>query len=458
MSQTACPHCGSTNNLKTAGQLYCADCGQLIDASKPKKTESKSPKVVSHKAPVAKSQTKASTPPLNLRAIDEARATTKKPSPSKPGVLDLKNAQPKAPAKKTIGRHVPPASVAKPEISVTPAVVKIPVQRKFHHKLALRDGLKSITTGKAFVIAFAATLLATLAETSFSRWFAASGSYAISQSFSKQVLNGPRFQTIIDHLGWALLLGYISYLVYHYALADIIFRTSRIFDRRFASAAQCRRAALGSLAGLFAIDLITWMLALTSLTLVAAANIGFIGTKSLGIFGLILAGLTNLVAAYVWLGLIAARHMATYAVVLGQVGVRRAYSAGWALYTRQFGRLTNGLLLIGLVTAIVAVPATLAWRLASVSTTLGFALIVALSALTQAIILIIGAVYFLRLYRFLISQEYDADLGHLLSGRQPRQSHVARRLIVLSAVSIVVIVVSLLCINYAAPIAKALIR
>ena len=462
MSQITCPHCESTNNLKTAGQLYCADCGQLID--------DKPPKAVAHKAPIVKSKStvkpKPSAPPLNLKAIEEARtgktATTAKP---KPGVLDLKNAQPKAPAKKTIGRHVPPKPVTEPtpviaeaDLSDAPAVIKVPIQRKFHHKLAIRDGLKSITTGKAFVTAFTASIVATVAEVGFMRWFSTSGSYAIQQSLNNRVINQARLQTLIDHAGWALLLGFAGYLVYHYALADIIFRTSRTFDRRSATTAQCRRAALGSLAGLFGVDVITWTLALILLSLVAAANIGFIGTKSLGLAGMALAILTNIVAMYVALGLVAARHMATYAIVLGQVGLRRAYSTGWSLFTRQFGRLTNGLILISLVSMVLALPAGLASKLTTVQSTLGFALVVAVTALTQALILIIGSVYFLRLYRFLISQEYDSDLGHLLSGRQPRKSHVARRLAVLGLVSLLVTAISVSFIAMAPQLAQSLIR
>lgn len=475
MSQTACPHCGSTNSIETAGQRYCADCGQLITVKKEAKPEKvaekkvatkadKKPavKAVAQKAPVAKP--KKTVPALNLKAIEEARSP-KAIIAKKPGALDLRGATPKPAVKRSVGRHVPPKpqTVEKklqPIISEAPiAEIRVPVpSKKFRHKLALRDALKSVFAGKTLGIALAATIITTICEVAFVVMFAQSGQYAITETIKAGSINAARATTLVGHFAWASLLGFVGYLVYHYALAEIIFRTSRAFDRRNATAAQAQRAALGSLAGLFAIDLTTWMLAIISIALVAGANLGFLGTKSLGLIGVVLAVLINVLAVYVWLGLISARHMASYAIVLGQVGVRRAYSTGWALYNREFGRITTGLVVITLVSFLIALPASIFHNLLGTSSTLTLASTTAVTALTQAVIMIVGVVYFLRLYRFVIAREYDSELGHLLSGRQPRKSHVGRRLIALGFITIVWVAVATSLIIYATPLAKALFR
>lgn len=466
MSQTACPHCGSTNHIQTAGQQYCADCGQLItakkDSDKPKKVIKKASAPVAQKAPAPK--TKKTPPPLNLKAIEESRST-KVAATSKPGALDLRNATPKPATKKPIGKHVAPKPplVAQPKQSpviAEPPIteIKVPVpSRTFKHKLALRDAAKSVFAGKTLTIALIATIITTICEMAFVTMFANSGLYALTETYKAGSVNAARATTLIGHAAWASLLGFVGYLVYHYALAEVIFRTSRAFDRRNATAAQARRAGLGSLAGLFVIDAITWFVAIVTITLVAGANFGFLGTKSLGIGGVVLAALTNLLAMYVWLGLIAARHMATYAIVLGQVGVRRAYSTGWSLFNREFGRITTGLIVITVISLLLAVPASALHNLPGAGSSLALATTTALTALTQAVIMIIGAVYFLRLYRFVIARQYDSELGHLLSGRQPRKSHVGRRLIALSAITIVWVAIMTSLIIYATPLAKAII-
>lgn len=464
MSQTTCSHCGSTNSIETAGQRYCADCGQLITAKKVDKKPEKKPEVksVAQKAPVAKP--KKTAPPLNLKAIEESRSP-KVNAAKKPGALDLRTAVPKLAVKKQVGRHVPPKPVAttpsvQPVISEAPiAEIRVPVpSKKFRHKLALRDALKSVFAGKTLGIALAATIITTICEVAFVVMFAKSGQYAITETIKAGSINATRATTLVGHFAWASLLGFVGYLVYHYALAEIIFRISRAFDRRNATAAQARRAGLGSLAGLFAIDVITWLLAVASISLVAGANFGFLGTKSLGVVGVILAVLINVLAAYVWLGLVSARHMATYAIVLGQVGVRRAYSTGWSLYNREFGRITSGLIIITFISFLLALPASIFSNMLGTGSNLALAATTAVTALTQAVIMIVGAVYFLRLYRFVIARQYDSELGHLLSGRQPRKSHVGRRLVALSIITIVWVVVMTSLIIYATPLAKAIIR
>lgn len=470
MSHSSCPHCGSTNSIETAGQRYCADCGQLIVAKKEsnkeeKKAKAKSvTKTVSQVAPVK--QRKAM-PPLNLKAIEESR--NPKPAAIKhPSALDLRNTSPKPAVRRPVGKHVAPSKkvvpapqpVAKPSISEAPiAEVKVPVlSRKFRHKLALRDALKSVFASKTLGIALIATVITTICEVAFVNVFAKSGMYAITESVKAGSINAARFNTLVGHVAWGALLGFVGYLVYHYGLAEIIFRTSRAFDRRNATAAQARRAALGSLAGMFTIDAITWTCAVISFTVVAGANIGFLGTKSLGIVGIILAVLINTIAAYIWLGLIAARHMTGYAIVLGQVGVRRAYSTGWSLYNRQFGRITTGLILITLISFVVALPASLLHNLLDSGSSLALGVTTAVTAVTQAIIMVVGAVYFLRLYRFVIAQEYDSELGHLLSGRQPHKSHVGKRLVVLGVITLAWVVIMTSLIINSSSVASAIIH
>ena len=471
MSQIACPHCGSTNSIETAGQRYCADCGQLISAKKPskevkkveKKVENKpEPKTVAQKAPATKP--KKAAPPLNLKAIEESRSP-RSAATTKPGALDLRTTTPKPAVKRSVGRHVPPKPVAaqpkvQPVISEAAiAEIRVPVpSKKFRHKLALRDALKSIFAGKTLGIALAATVITTICEVAFVTMFAKSGQYALTETIKAGSINAARATTLIGHFAWASLLGFVGYLVYHYALAEIIFRTSRAFDRRNAAATQAQRAALGSLAGLFVVDLITWVLVIVSIGLVAGANFGFLGTKSLGAMGIVLAVLTNVLAAYIWLGLISARHMASYAIVLGQVGVRRAYSTGWSLYNREFGRITSGLIIITCVSFLIALPASVLQSILGTSSNLVLATTTAVTALTQAVLMIVGAVYYLRLYRFVIAREYDAELGHLLSGRQPRKSHVGRRLVALGLITVVWVVAMTSLIIYATPLAKAIIR
>lgn len=477
MSQTACPHCGSTNSIQTAGQRYCADCGQLITAKKPepntvakepvkdakKKTEHKAAvKPVAHKAPAAKAAKVA--PPLNLKAIEASRSVHVA-TPKNSAALDLRHTTPRPSTKKPIGKHVSPKPAAAPA-ETQPVISKalisevpVPVpSKKFRHKLALRDALKSVFVGKSLGIALLATVITTVCEVAFVTIFAKTGMYAITESIAAGSVNTARATTLAGHLAWGALLGFVGYLVYHYALAQVIFRVSRTFDRRSATSAQAQRAALGSLAGLFVIDVLTWLLAVVTIALVAGANLGFLGTKSLGVIGIILAALVNIIAVYVWLGLIAARHMATYAIVLGQVGVRRAYATGWALYNRQFGRITSGLMLITLVTALIALPASILQNVVGSSSTFTLATVTAVTALTQAVVMIVGAVYYLRLYRFVIAREYDSELGHLLSGRQPRKAHVGRRLFALAIISVVWVAVMTSLIIYASPLAKAIFR
>lgn len=482
MSQTACPHCGSTNSIETAGQRYCADCGQLIsdkkDATKKVGSKRESKKevgkveekgkapVVAHKAP---SKPRKSAPPLNLKAIEDARSPKAK-AVATPGVLDLKNATPKAPAVKApVGRHVPPSKksteipkadpvIAEPQLSQI-AEIKVPVLgKKFRHKKALRDAFKSITNSRTFSIAVIATFVTTICEVAFVSKFAQTGMYALTETVSAGSINAARATTLIGHAAWASLLGFFGYLVYHYGMAEIIFRTSRTFDRRNAPNAQTRRAALGSLAGMFVIDAITWVLALITIALTAGANFGFIGTKSLGAIGVVLAMLVNIVAVYFWLGLISARHMANYAIVLGQVGVRRAYGAGWALYNRQFGRIVSGLMIVVGLSFLIALPASLLHNALGTGSIVALAVTTTVTTITQAIIIIVGSVYFLRLYRFVIAREYDSELGHLLSGRQPRKSHVGRRLAALGVITTVWVGLMTLIILNSSALARAIIR
>ncbi len=455
MSHSSCPHCGSTNSIETAGQRYCADCGQLIVAKKESSKEEKKTKVkpvtktVNQVAPAKHRKTM---PPLNLKAIEESR-NPKTAAIKHPSALDLRSTSPKPAVRRPVGKHVAPSKkvvpvpqpVAKPSISEAPiAEVKVPVlSRKFRHKLALRDALKSVFAGKTLGIALIATVITTICEVAFVNVFAQSGMYAITESVKAGSINAARFNTLVGHVAWGALLGFVGYLVYHYGLAEIIFRTSRSFDRRNATTAQARRAALGSLAGMVAVDMITWICAVLSFTVVAGANFGFLGTKSLGPMGIILAVLVNLIAVYIWLGLASARHMASYAIVLGQVGVRRAYSTGWALYNRQFGRIVTGLMLVTLISFVVALPASLLHNLLGSGSSLALATTTAVTAATQAIIMVIGAVYFLRLYRFVIAQEYDSELGHLLSGRQPHKSHTGKRLAVLAVITVAWLVITI---------------
>lgn len=477
MSQTACPHCGSTNSIETAGQRYCADCGQLITDKKkpaekevkkvaPKKTEKKSAEkaktpVIAQKAPA---KPHPSAPPLNLKAIEDARKT---PAAIAPGVLDLKNSKPQPTAKKApVGRHVPPAKkpekvepiIARPEVSQA-TEVKVPiVGKKFRHKSALRDAFKSIKTNRTLSIALITTLVTTICEVAFVIMFAKTGMYAITETIAAGSINAARATTLVGHVAWASLLGFFGYLVYHYGLAEIIFRTSRSFDRRNASVAQARRASLGSLAGMFMVDAITWALGIITIALTIGANVGFLGTKSLGVVGLGLAMLVNAIAVYSWLGLLSARHMATYAIVLGQVGVRRAYSAGWALFNRQFGQIVTGLMVVVGVSFLIALPASLLHSVLGNASTFALLITTTLTAVTQAIIMIVGSVYFLRLYRFLVAQEYDSELGHLLSGRQPQKSNVGRRLVALAVIGVVWVgIMSIIIINSSA-LASAIIR
>jgi len=476
MSQTACPHCGSTNSIETAGQRYCADCGQLISDNKTthkndkkvdkKPTEKPKTPVISQKAPAKPRKT---APPLNLKAIEDARSPKTK-AVAAPGVLDLKNAKPKqVTTKAPLGKHVPPVKksqekaeaqpiIAEPQLSQI-AEIKVPVLgKKFRHKKALRDAFKSISNGRTLTIAVIATLITTICEVAFVSKFAATGMYALSETIAAGSINAARATTLIGHAAWASLLGFFGYLVYHYGMAEIIFRTSRTFDRRNAPNAQTRRAALGSLAGMFVIDAITWILAIATIALTAGANFGFLGTKSLGVVGIVLAMLVNIVAVYFWLGLVSARHMANYAIVLGQVGVRRAYGAGWALYNRQFGRVVSALMIVVAVSFLIALPASLLHNALGSSSTSALVVTTAVTTLTQAIIMIVGSVYFLRLYRFVIAREYDSELGHLLSGRQPRKSHVGRRLIALGVITVVWVGLMTLVIINSSALATAIIR
>jgi transcription initiation factor TFIIIB Brf1 subunit/transcription initiation factor TFIIB len=487
MSQTACPHCGSTNSIETAGQRYCADCGQLISEKKKatakdvkkdtpkkiekqidkkaeKKTEAKpKPHAVSQNAPA---KPRPAAPPLNLKAIEDAR---KAPAPSvaRPGVLDLKNTAHKpAPTRVPVGRHVPPAKkvekaepvIAKPQVSQI-ADVRVPVLgKKFRHKTALRDAFKSIKNSRTLGIALIATLITTICEVIFVTMFAKTGMYAITETIAAGSINAARATTLVGHAAWASLLGFFGYLVYHYGLAEIIFRTSKTFDRRNASAQQVRRAALGSLAGMFVIDVLTWVLAIVTILLTTGANLGFIGTKSLGVAGIALAMLVNIVTIYLWLGLISARHMATYAIILGQVGVRRAYSTGWALFNRQFGRIVSGLMVVVAASFIIALPASLFHNMLGSASTFALILTTTITAVTQAAVMIVGSIYFLRLYRFVIAQEYDSELGHLLSGRQPRRSHIGRRLAALGGITVLWVAIMTIIILNSSALAQVIIR
>lgn len=422
--------------MTTAGQHYCADCGQLLSAKKqPTKT-------VAQKAP---SRPKKAAPPLNLKVIEAARKA--KPAPAKT----------KAPAKAPIKAPPKPRLEPEPELSA-PEARPVASGKRFHHKTALRDAFKSLSNRTTLRIAVVATLLTTVCEVAFAATFAKTGLYAITESFAAGSVNTARATTLVGHVAWACLLGFVGYLVYHYALAAIIFKTSRIFDRRRASTAQIRQAALGSLAGMFIIDILTWLFISITALLVAGANFGFLGTKSLGAMGIVLAVATNLIAIYAWLGLLSARHMATYAIVLGQVGVLRAYATGWTLFNRQFGRIVTGLMLIVVVSAVLAIPASILQALLGNGSTIALVITTLATTVTQAVILIISAVYFLRLYRYAIAREYDSELGHLLSGRQPQSGHVKRRLVALGVITAAWVVVMTSLIIYADPLAKAIIR
>ena len=168
MSHSACPHCASTNSIETAGQRYCADCGQLIGAKKEVKKKPQ-PKVIAQKAPA---KPRVSAPPLNLKAIEQSRVAAKKRTASTPA-LDLRTTKPKPIIKKPIGRHVPPAATAPVQPSVAtelppaPQPATPPVAKKFRHVSALRDGFKGVTSVRSFQLAFAAAFITTLCEVVF---------------------------------------------------------------------------------------------------------------------------------------------------------------------------------------------------------------------------------------------------------------------------------------------------
>ena len=476
MSQTACPHCGSTNSIETAGQRYCADCGQLITAKKETKAatvkvgkkaekhkKDEELKPVSHQAPTAKPQRMA--PPLNLKAIEQSR----KPQASvvKLGVLDLKNTTHKPAAiKKPVGRHVPHVKKAVHQAEVEPVIAKAAITevsvsspaQKFSHKQAIVGALDSIMAAKNLSLALAATVIVVISQLVFSSIFTKSGMYAINESIAAGSVNSARATTLIGHFAWASLLGLAGYLVYNYIMAKIAFSSSRRIDGQATSATLTRHHALGSLSGILMTDLLTWLLAAITALLVVGANFGFLGTKSLGVVGVVLAVLVNIIAVYIWLGLIAARQMAIYAIVLAQVGVRRAYVVGWTLYNRQFGRLTAGMIMISFFGLLVSAPVVVLTMLLGSNSALALVLTVAAATLAAAVLMIIGIVYYLQLYGYVIGAEYDKELQDLLHGRKPLKINFGRRMVALGVVSAILMAVMTTLIVNASPVASAIIR
>jgi hypothetical protein len=438
-------------------------------AAKPSKKQpaaKPSAPTVTHKAPAAKP--KHAAPALNLRAIEASR-NPKAATRTAPGALDLRNTSPKPAAKKPIGKHVSPkpkapvvpvAPVAEPVISEAPITeVRVPVPaKKFRHKLALREALKGVFGGKALTTALFATLAITVCQVIYATIFAKTGLYAITESISAGSVNTARATTLVGHLAWGVLISLAGYVVYQYSLAKIIYRGSTEYDRLNSAPSHVRHIAAGSIFGLVSLDVISYFLALSIVLATAGANLGFLGTKSLGVAGVVLAAVVNIIAVYILLGLIVARQMAMYAAVMGQVSVRRAYSTGWALYTRQFGRTTSGLLLMLVVSLLLTVPLTLLVAILGTGSTLAIAVTVALAVLTQAVVTVVATLYFVRLYQFVLSQEYDSELGHLLSGRQPHKAHVGRRLIALAGLLLILTAAMTSLIAYASPVASALIR
>lgn len=461
MSQTACPHCGSTNSIQTAGQRYCADCGQIIGAKK----EVKNPesKAVQQKAPLGKSRRQ--TPPLNLKAIEDFR---KPQAPvAGPGVLDLKNTAHKPPSvKKPVGRHVPPVHKsahipdAEPVIAkASIAEVHVPVSaHTFQHMRAIGVALKSLVVGKNLGLALTAVVVITISQIVFASLFAKSGLYAITESIAAGSLNSPRATTLLGHVAWASLIGLVGYLVYVYAMAKMVLTNAQRADGQTMAASQTRRHALASLSGIVMVDIVTSILAIITLVLVAGANFGFLGTKSLGLVGLLLALLVNIIAVYVWLGLITSRIMAMYAIVLGQLSLHRAYAAGWALYSRQFARLSTAVILMTALSAAVSVPVVVMNSLLGYNSALALVAALAASALVVAVLMVVTSVYFLQLYRYAVSREYDSQLSNQLSGGKPRKVHLARRLASLAVITVIWASIASALIVYSSPVANAIFR
>lgn len=481
MSQTACTHCGSTNSIKTAGKSYCADCGQLITAKKEIKKEEPKPKAHAQKAPASKPR-KPAAPPLNLKVIEESRSPKAK-AKAAPGVLDLTGSKPK-PARKPIGTHKP-ATKSKPKAAVKkqpevlnpsfldevePVIADSVVQEvpqaiknqeheaQFSSKKALHAARKQAFKGRVFITTLIAVAGAAVCMAVFWSIFGETLSYAISESVKAGAVNVARATTILGHIAWATLVGLGGYLLYVYMLALLVLRGSHKLDKQHHDVGAAHKAALGSLVGIAIIDLISYLLIITSGTLAVGANIGFLGTKSLGVYGIVLATLTNATIIYLWLGLISARIMAGYALVLGQTTVRRAYGVGWSLYNHQFGRVTFGMVVILFVGLIWSVPAVIATKLLGGGSIVTMGIVAVIGIVTKAIVLGIAVNYFLRLYRAIIAKQYDPHEEELLLGRQPHTVHLGRRLIALGLIAVLVIVKCLVVIANASAIASALIR
>jgi transcription initiation factor TFIIIB Brf1 subunit/transcription initiation factor TFIIB len=471
MSQTVCSHCGSTNSIETAGQRYCADCGQLI-AEKAKKAEKKPEKKQEEKQKPVTSKHKAKpkkvAPPLNLKAIEESR-TSKKPVHKQPGTLDLRQAAPKQPAKKPIGRHVAPKAVVPaqaPEIALEPVIAEPPIAQVHISSPAKRFRvfkayLQSITlgfSGKSLPAALGAIVVIAISQAVYLSVFTQTAIIAISESFADASITLVRGVMLIDHLAWAILASLLGYVAYQYAVAKITYRNSIEYDRRNGSNKHVRQIALCSLFGLTSLDMINSIAGSLLITATVIANIGFIGTKSLGWIGIALALIINCIAIYVLLGMLAARLMGANAVIVGQAGVRRAYATGWALYTRQFGIITSGIIVMILASVLFIIPLGTLYAIFGVQSmiiqlVLAIVAVGSFAALTAATV-----IYAARLYQFVVSQVYEGEARQQLSGSDPSEASTGRRLMAVVALLLIVAASMVGLILNAYPIATAFIR
>lgn len=290
MKHIACPHCGSTNTIETAGQRYCADCGQPVNGPKEVVKEAEKPSEKPKSAAVAeiapRRPSRPSAPPLNLKAIEKNRSAKAKAKPTGADVLDLRK-----PASKPVAKRPVAAPVAKKPMEEPNPFEETPKREAPKRKDLVMPRRLVIALGWLYTILLVAGWF----------WYLTS----VSQTFM------------------LTLAGVGASLVLYVLLMAVAMRSSKRKGKVFVTIIR----ELG-------LDIVL----LASVAGVLAANYAILSSTGLGDSRYALAALLNLVAVYLWTILIGVRWL------VGTNGVSIKRALGFAL--RNFGRVSQSLLLI----------------------------------------------------------------------------------------------------------------
>jgi hypothetical protein len=436
-----CPNCKSTDIVAIQGQNYCINCGQLVDAPSVK-TVAVKPRPAGAAAVKLPAVTKRPPAP---KVVARPKVDIKPTRPSAPGIINHSRKPVTTPPAKQQSKQFhdirPPvksaplsqAPVTQPaKLSTPKAPIRqerkaqpqaiVPATQKPKPKLtsawvAIKSALRraNFLAGALYALMIALVTLAL---------FTLSQEAGFELKFAR-----PAFELNDATMSILVALAAAAFAAYLFARlvrASAVYSVSKELDSRPVKQRLSRTAGLASLGGLITLDAIT-ALGLIVIYLVYSSILALTSPASAdpGIIELIIVVVTNAIALYLGLGLVAARTIGSLAIVLGGVSPLRALELGTRLYVRRFALIGSRFIILAVLGAGFVATLVVLHRLAESALYPLFgsiwhdrlvqAGVIGLAALTA---LLFGSGFWLSLYRRLIIERYPVKVLEYLSKRQ----------------------------------------